>query len=193
MKQVQAEQRSKQKTKTIRRGVVVVLTGDGKGKSTSAFGTALRALGHGQSVGVVQFIKGTWKTGEGAMFAQLPGIEHVVSGEGFTWNTQDRDKDIAAVRRGWDAALAMIEGAREDPPRYDLVILDELNIALGHGYIEATEVAAALAGKPEALSIIVTGRGAPAEVMAAADTVSEVVPVKHAYEAGIRARKGIDF
>mgnify|MGYP001263970932 CR=1 FL=1 len=193
MKEVQAEQRAKQKTKTIRRGVVVVLTGDGKGKSTSAFGTALRALGHGQRVGLIQFIKGTWDTGEKRMFAQLDGIEHIVSGEGFTWNTQDRERDIASVRKGWESAVAMIEAARQDPAAYQLIILDELNIALGHGYIDAEEVAAVLREKPEDLSIIVTGRGAPQEVIEAADTVSEVVPVKHAYQAGIRAQKGVDF
>ena len=193
MQDVQAEQRRKQKEKTIKRGVVVVLTGDGKGKSTSAFGTALRALGHGQRVGLVQFIKGTWDTGEKRMFAQLEGIDHVVSGRGFTWNTQDRDKDIASVEAGWEAAVRMIEDSRGDDPAYQLVILDELNIALGHGYIDAERVAEVLRNKPTDLSIIVTGRGAPQEVIDAADTVSEVVPIKHAYEAKIRAQKGVDF
>lgn len=192
MKSVQEAQRKRTAAARIQRGIVVVLTGDGKGKSTSAYGTALRALGHGHRVGLVQFIKGTWKTGEKAMFAQLDGIDHVVSGDGFTWNTQDRAKDIASVRRGWDAAVAMIEAAREEG-RYQLIILDELNIALGHDYISAAEVAQVLAGKPEALNILVTGRGAPAELIAVADTVSEVVPVKHAFEAGIQAQKGVDF
>lgn len=193
MQDVQAEQRRKQKEKTIKRGVVVVLTGDGKGKSTSAFGTILRAIGHGQKVGLVQFIKGTWKTGEREMFKRLPGLDHVVSGEGFTWNTQDRAKDIASVRQGWEAGVAMIEAARRDPERYRLIVFDELNIALGHGYLPAAEVAQVLAGKPHKLSIIVTGRGAPPELIEVADTVSEVVSVKHAFEARISAQKGVDF
>jgi len=193
MKEVQKKQRAQQKTKNISRGIVVVLTGDGKGKSTSAFGTVLRALGHGYNVGIVQFIKGTWKTGEGSMFAKLDGVDHIVSGDGFTWNTQNRASDIASVEKGWAASVAMIEAARLDPDRYRLVVLDELNIALGQGYISATEVAKVLANKPEKLNIIVTGRGAPPELCEVADTVSEVVSHKHAYESGIVAQKGVDL
>jgi cob(I)alamin adenosyltransferase len=119
---------------------VIVNDGDGKGKSRAAFGTALRAVGHGQRVGLVQFIKGTWRTGEAELFKRLPEIDHVISGEGFTWNTQDRARDVAAARRGLEAARAMIDACRTDPPKYSLVILDEINIVIGHGYLPVEEI-----------------------------------------------------
>lgn len=188
MKKMKAEQDAEVRSKTIRRGVVVVHTGDGKGKSTASFGVALRAAGHGQKVAVVQFIKGKWKTGEQEAIKRFPEITHVVSGDGFTWNTQDRAQDIASAERGWEAARGFI-GSGE----YDVVILDEINVALRYDYLDADAVAQVLRDKPEAVSIIVTGRDAPQAVIDAADTVTEHRLVKHAFQAGIRARKGVEF
>ena len=193
MKALQKEQRQKVRDKLIDRGVVIINTGDGKGKSSSAFGTALRAVGHGYKVGVVQFIKGKWKTGEQEIFKKFEEIDHVISGEGFTWDTQDKEKDIAAARRGWDSALEMIEKARSGEKDYHLIVLDELNIALRYEYLPVQEVVEAIKNKPEDLNIIITGRNAPEEIIAVADTVSEMVPIKHAFENGIKAQKGIEF
>lgn len=193
MQRLKQEQDAKVRSKTIDRGVLIVNTGNGKGKSTAAFGVAFRAAGSGQRVGIVQFIKGSWKTGEGEAFKRFPEITHVVCGEGFTWNTQDRQKDIAAARRGWDVACQMLEQSRGDSPAFDVLVLDELNIVLDCGYLPVSEVVEVLANKPEALSIIVTGRGAPQELIDKADTVTEMRAVKHAFEAGIQARRGIEF
>lgn len=193
MQEIKRLQDEKVRSKTEKRGIVIVNTGDGKGKSTSAFGMAIRAAGHGYRVGLVQFVKGTWKTGEKEALKRFPEIEHVVSGDGFTWNTQDRAQDIASARRGWEQGVAMIEAARQDPDRYHLVILDEINIALRYDYLPADEVAAVLRNKPLELSIMVTGRDAPQVVMDAADTVTRMENVKHAFDAGIKARRGIDF
>ncbi len=193
MQDVKRKQDAEVRSKEIRRGIVVVNEGDGKGKSTAAFGMAIRAVGHGQRVGLVQFIKGTWRTGEREFLKRVPEIDHVVSGEGFTWDTQDRARDIEHARKGLDAARAMIEACRGDEPKYALVILDEINIAIGHGYLPVEEVVAMVQNRPVELSIVLTGRGAKPELIAAADTVTRMEMVKHAYEAGIRARKGIDF
>ncbi|MEM8606999.1 MAG: cob(I)yrinic acid a,c-diamide adenosyltransferase [Myxococcota bacterium] len=193
MKAVKKEQDAEVRSKEIRRGIVLVNTGDGKGKSTAAFGLAIRAAGHGQRVGLVQFIKGTWKTGEKRALQRFPEIEHVVSGDGFTWNTQDREKDIASVRRGWEVALKMIEESRGPDPKYSVIVLDELNVAIGMGYLPVEEVVDALANKPDELTICVTGRGAKPELIEVADTVSEMRPIKHAYQAGIKARRGVEF
>lgn len=193
MQQVKEEQDREVRSKHIKRGVIVVNTGDGKGKSTAAFGVAIRAAGHGQRVGLVQFIKGTWKTGEQAAIQRFPEITHVVAGDGFTWVTQDREKDVASARRGWEQAIAMIEASRSDPPAYDVLVLDELNVAVGYDYLPIDEVVAALAKKPEELSVVVTGRGAKPELIAIADTVTEMRPVKHAFQSGIRARRGVEF
>jgi cob(I)alamin adenosyltransferase len=193
MEALRKEQAAKVKSKTEDRGIVLVNTGDGKGKSTAGFGLAIRAAGCGQKVGVVQFIKGTWKTGEAEALKRFPEIRHVVSGEGFTWNTQDKSKDIAAVRRGWDIVLEMIEASRSETPEYELLVLDELNIALSYGYLPVSEVVEALRNKPRELSICITGRGAPQELIDVADTVTEMKPIKHAFDAGIRARRGIEF
>jgi cob(I)alamin adenosyltransferase len=193
MQKIKEEQDAEVRSKTIKRGVIVVNTGDGKGKSTAAFGVAMRAAGHGQRVGIVQFIKGTWKTGEGAAFKRFPEIDHVTAGDGFTWNTQDRAKDIALTRAGWEAAKQMIEDSRGEEPKYSVVILDELNIVLGYDYLPLEEVLPVLKNKPEALSIIITGRGAKDELIEIADTVTEMRPIKHAYQAGIKARRGIEF
>ncbi|MEC7947277.1 MAG: cob(I)yrinic acid a,c-diamide adenosyltransferase [Myxococcota bacterium] len=188
MKELKAVQDAEVRSKTIRRGVVVVHTGHGKGKSTAGFGVALRAAGHGQRVSVIQFVKGTWKTGEQAALKRFPEITHTVSGDGFTWNTQDRDQDIASAQKGWAVATAHIASGD-----YDVVVLDELNIALRYEYLDADEVAKVLRGKPASVSVIVTGRDAPQAVIDAADTVTDHTLIKHAYKAGIRARKGVEF
>lgn len=193
MRELKAEQAAKVRDRTIERGVLIVNTGDGKGKSTAAFGLALRAAGVGHRVGIVQFIKGTWKTGERAALARFEEIDHVVSGEGFTWNTQDRQRDIAAAERGWAKAVEMIESSRGDNPKYQLIILDELNIALRYDYLPIADVVKVLAGRPERLNVAVTGRDAKPELIAIADTVTEMRMVKHAFEANIRAQKGIEF
>ncbi len=193
MQALKAEQDAAVRAKHEKRGVIVVNTGDGKGKSSSAFGVAIRAAGHGQRVGLVQFIKGTWKTGEQAALKRFPEITHVVSGDGFTWNTQDREQDIASARAGFERAKEMIEATRVGVDPYDVIILDELNIALYYDYLPVDEVVSVLANKPLELSIVVTGRGAKPELIAIADTVTEMRPIKHAYEAGIAARRGIEF
>ena len=193
MKQLKAEQDAKVRSKSIRRGVLIVNTGDGKGKSTAAFGTAIRAAGHGQKVGLIQFIKGKWKTGEQNAIKRFPEIEHIISGEGFTWNSQDMEKDIAAARRGWSEALRIIEASRGESPEYDLLILDELNIALRYDHLPIDEVVAVLSDLPEQLSVMVTGRSAKPELIEIAHTVTEMTCVKHAFQAGIKARKGVDF
>lgn len=188
MRKVKAEQDAEVRSKDIKRGVVVVNTGDGKGKSTSAFGVVIRALGHRQKVAVVQFIKGTWKTGEREFFARFPEITYVVSGDGFTWETQDRDRDRASARKGFDAAKTLIAGGA-----HDVVVLDEINLVENLGHVTASEIVDVLQQKPEHVSIVLTGRNAPEAVIEAADTVTEMRAVKHAYAAGIRARKGVEF
>jgi len=193
MIELQAKQKERVAKADIERGILIVNTGDGKGKSSSAFGTAIRAAGHGQSVGVMQFIKGTWKTGEAESFKRFPEIEPLVSGDGFTWNTQDMDEDTASARNGWEKTKEMIERCRGENPAYDLLVLDELNIALRYDYLDIGEVVSVLENKPEKLNIIVTGRDAKPELVAIADTVTDMTMVKHAFEAGIRAQKGIEF
>lgn len=193
MKRVKSIQDARVRSKTTRRGILIVNTGDGKGKSTAAFGMAIRAAGHGQRVGLVQFIKGKWKTGEQAAIKRFPEIEHIISGEGFTWNSQDREKDIAAAQHGWQQAVRIIEASRGESPEYDLLILDELNIALRYEHLPLEEVVSALANIPRELSVVVTGRDAKPEVIEIADTVTEMSCVKHAFNSGIRARKGVDF
>lgn len=193
MRALKQKQDAAVRSKQIRRGIVIVNDGDGKGKSTAAFGMAIRALGHGQRVGLVQFIKGTWKTGEKEFFKRFPEIDHRTSGDGFTWNTQDRASDVASAERGLALAQEMVEESRGDDPRYQLVILDEVNIAVGHGYLAVEELVSLAKNKPEELSLVFTGRGAKPELIEVADTVTRMESVKHAYEAGIRARKGVDF
>lgn len=188
MKALKAKQDAEVRTKTIRRGVVVVNTGDGKGKSTSGFGVAIRAAGHGQKVAVMQFVKGTWKTGEQQALKRFPEITHLVSGDGFTWNTQDVEQDIASAQQGWAKSKELIQSGD-----FDVVVLDEIHIALRYDYLNADEVAEVLRNKPEHVSIVTTGRDAPQAVIDAADTVTEFQIVKHAYKAGIRARKGVEF
>lgn len=171
----------------IDRGVLVVLTGNGKGKSSSAFGMALRSLGHGMSVGIVQFIKSR-ETGEGRFLRGMPNVSYHVMGEGFTWETQDRERDARAALAAWKQAEALLG---DDGP--DLVVLDELNIALRQGLVDLAEVLAVLAARPAMQHVVITGRGAPPALVEAADTVTELGSVKHAFQAGVKAQKGIEW
>ena len=173
---------------TQERGVLIVNTGNGKGKSSAAFGMLARALGHQMRVGVVQFIKGAFSTGEEAFFRRFPEVSYHVMGEGFTWETQDRDRDIAAAIAAWEKACAMLED-----PSYQLVILDELNIVLKYEYLSTEEVITRLSARPPAQHVVVTGRHAPQALMDIADTVTHMQMVKHAFEAGIRAQKGVEL
>ena len=177
-------------SKTIAaKGLLIVHTGPGKGKSTAAFGLALRALGQGWKVGVVQFIKGAFETGERRVFARF-GEQMVwrTMGEGFTWETQDRERDVAAARAAWATALDMMADAD-----IRLLVLDELNIALRYDYLPLDEVLAALRARRTDLHVVVTGRNAKAELVAAADLVTEMAPVKHHFAAGVKAQAGIEF
>jgi cob(I)alamin adenosyltransferase len=170
------------------RGVLLVLTGSGKGKSSSAFGMLARALGHGMRVGVVQFIKGTFSTGEEAFFRRIPEVRYHVMGEGFTWEVQDRERDIRAASAAWSQARSMLGDAA-----IDLLVLDELNIALKHGYVALSEVLAAVRLRPPHQHVVITGRAAPPELIEAADTVTDMRIVKHAFNAGVRAQKGVEL
>ena len=176
-------------SKTIEKGLLIVHTGPGKGKSTAAFGLILRALGHGWKVGVVQFIKGAWSTGERTAlerFADL--VTWRTMGEGFTWETQDRARDVAAAERAFAAALEMMAD-----PAIRLLVLDELNIALRYDYLPLDRVVAALAARRPDLHIVVTGRNAKPEMIAAADLVTEMTLVKHHFAGGVKAQQGIEF
>ena len=176
-------------TKTIERGLLIVHTGKGKGKSTAAFGLAARAVGNGLKVGVVQFVKGVWKTGEREVFARFPDlIEIRAMGEGFTWETQDRARDIAAAEAAWELSEAMMAD-----PSNAMVILDELNIVLRYGYLDLDRVLAALANRREDLHVVVTGRNARPELIEVADLVTEMTLVKHPFRAGVKAQIGIEF
>ncbi len=189
MKKLQSERRELMKSKTERGGLLIVHTGDGKGKSTAAFGMALRSLGWGLKVGVVQFVKGKWKTGERLFFTGLGDrLDYVVSGEGFTWNTQDREQDIAAARGGWERAKAMIADSS-----YNLIILDELNIALRYEQLPLLEVLGVLKARPSGTHVCVTGRNAKPELIEAADLVTEFTLVKHPFEQGFKAQRGVEF
>ncbi|WP_019589707.1 MULTISPECIES: cob(I)yrinic acid a,c-diamide adenosyltransferase [unclassified Thioalkalivibrio] len=170
------------------RGVFLVLTGNGKGKSSSGFGMAARALGHDMQVGIVQFIKGRFATGEEAFFKRQDNVQYHVMGEGYTWETQDREKDGEAAREAWAHARDMLTD-----PAIDLVLLDELHIALKYGYLDVDEVVRDLTARPEMQHVITTGRAAPQGLIDAADTVSEIGVVKHAFQAGIKAQKGIEL
>lgn len=170
-------------------GVLLVLTGPGKGKSSSGFGMLARALGHGMQVGVVQFIKGKFQTGEEAFFRQLPNVDYHVMGEGYTWETQDRDKDIKAAEAAWSEACRMLAD-----DSYDLVLLDELNIVLRHAYLDIDRVLDDLQTRPPMQHAIVTGRHAPEALVELADTVTEMKVVKHAFkEQGVKAQQGVEL
>ena len=180
-------------TKTIEKGLLMVHTGKGKGKSTAAFGVAFRALGHGKRIGIVQFTKGKWESGERAAFARFGDQVTIhAHGEGFTWETQDRARDIANAEAAWAQAVDMIEAARESGA-YDLLVFDELNIALRYDQLPIDQVVATLVGRPEGLHIIVTGRNAKPELIEAADLVTEMEAVKHPFAAGIKAQQGIEY
>lgn len=170
------------------KGLLLVLTGNGKGKSSSAFGMLARALGYGMKVGVAQFIKGRSDTGEEAFFRRQPGVEWHVLGEGFTWDTQDRDRDIQKAREGWEVVRRFLAN-----PAINLVILDELTYTLKYGYLDTAQVLADIAARPPMQHVVVTGRGAPQALIDAADTVTELMDVKHAWRAGIKAQPGIDL
>jgi len=174
---------------TQQRGVILVHTGNGKGKSSAAFGMMARALGHNMRVGVVQFIKGSFSTGEETFFRRFPEeVEYHVMGEGYTWETQDKERDIAKAQAAWEVAHAMLRN-----PKLQLVVLDEINIALKLRYIEIEQVLDALRKRPAMQHVILTGRAAPDALIEIADTVTEMRPLKHAFEAGIQAQEGIEF
>lgn len=171
------------------RGVAILLTGNGKGKSSSAFGMVMRALGYGHKVGVVQFIKGQQLSGEEIYLKEhCPQVSFYQMGTGFTWDTQDREADIKAAKDTWAVALPML-----GDPSYDLVVLDELTYMLAYNYLPEDEVIAALRDRPREQSVVVTGRGGGSALQEIMDTVSEVKEIKHAFTAGIKARKGVDY
>jgi len=176
--------------KTVEKGLLIVHTGKGKGKTTAALGMVVRAIGHGKKVGVVQFVKGAMTTGEKAVFDAFPDhVEFKPMGEGFTWDTQDRARDIAVARAAWDEVKRMIAD-----PSYDMVLADELNIVLRYDYLPLDEVLAVLAARPEMKHVIVTGRNAPDALIAVADLVTEMTLVKHPFrEQGVKAQAGIEF
>ncbi|GBQ11627.1 cob(I)yrinic acid a,c-diamide adenosyltransferase [Swaminathania salitolerans] len=189
MKRRKSVQDAEVAEKTIEKGVLAVHTGPGKGKSTAAFGLALRMLGYGRKVAIVQFIKGAWDTGERrALEAFGPLVSFQALGEGFTWETQDRARDMEACRRAWDQARTML--AREDVA---LVILDELNIALRYGYLDEETVMPPLVARPFRQHVVITGRNAPSWLVEAADLVTEMTLVKHHFRAGVRAQQGFEF
>jgi cob(I)alamin adenosyltransferase len=175
--------------KTVAKGLLIVHTGAGKGKSTAAFGLALRMLGRGHRVGVVQFIKGAWHTAERDALAKFgEQVSWHTMGEGFTWETQDLKRDIAAAERAWAKSLELMAD-----PGFGLVILDELNIALRYDYLDLAKVVAALRDRREGLHVVVTGRNAKPDLIAAADLVTEMSLVKHHFAAGVKAQPGIEF
>ena len=170
------------------KGLLLVLTGNGKGKSSSAFGMIARCLGYGYKVGVAQFLKSRRDTGEEKFLGNQPGVEWHVLGDGFTWDTQNRDADIATALRGWEVARQMLKDES-----LHLVVLDELTYLLKYGYLDEKQVCSDLASRPAMLHVVITGRAAPQCLLDMADTVSEIQDIKHAFRAGIRAQPGIDL
>ena len=176
-------------SKTEEKGLLIVHTGKGKGKSTAAWGMAMRMIGHGRKVGIVQFVKGAWETGERDVFESFPDLVTIKAmGEGFTWETQDRERDVAAASKAWDAAQEMI--ADES---YSMVILDEINIALRYEYLPLQDVLDGLAARPAMLHVVATGRNAHDDLIEAADLVTDMTLVKHPFRAGIKAQQGVEF
>ncbi len=173
---------------TESRGLVLVLTGNGKGKSSSAFGMIARALGHGMKVGVAQFIKGRSDTGEEAYFRRDPNVTWHVLGEGFTWDTQNLARDTETAQRGWAVARELLRD-----PALGLVVLDELTYPLKYGWLDIATVLADLKARPPMQHVVITGRAAPEALIEAADTVAEIHDVKHAFRTGVRAQKGVDL
>ncbi|MCG8426156.1 MAG: cob(I)yrinic acid a,c-diamide adenosyltransferase [Chromatiales bacterium] len=170
------------------RGIVLVNTGNGKGKSSAAFGVLARALGHDMKAGVIQFIKGSGTTGEERFFSAHPNVDYHVMGDGFTWETQNREQDIASATKAWQKALQMLQN-----PELGLVIFDELNIVLKERYLTVETVIEGLSNRPPMQHVIITGRGAPAELIDFADTVTEMGLQKHAFQSGIKAQPGVEF
>jgi len=175
--------------KTIEKGLLIVHTGKGKGKSTAAFGMVFRCIGHGMKAGIVQFVKGAWATGERTVLENFPELVTIKAmGEGFTWETQDRERDIAHARAGWEEAKRMIAD-----PQYRLVLLDELNIVLRYDYLPTEEIIEVLRNKPNDKHVIVTGRNAKEELIEIADLVTEMEQVKHPFRSGVKAQMGIEY
>ncbi len=173
---------------TVDKGLIVVLTGNGKGKSSSAFGMLARSLGHGLNSAVIQFIKGVWETGEHLLFKDHPRVEFHVMATGFTWETQDRDKDIAAAEATWAEAKRLLQD-----DSVDLIILDELTYMLTYGYLDKQEVIHCLQNRPAMQHVVITGRNASPELIEIADTVAELESVKHAFDQGVKVQKGVDY
>lgn len=185
-------------SKTNEKGLLIVHTGKGKGKSTAAFGLAVRAIGNGMRVGIVQFVKGKWETGERRVIEAFPDQVAIESmGEGFTWETQDRARDIAAAERAWALVCEMIEQTKNPSPSaegFDMLVLDELNIVLRYDYLDLNMVLETLAKRPQGLHVVVTGRNAKPELIEAADLVTEMTEIKHPFRLqGIKAQKGVEF
>ena len=176
-------------TKTIEKGLLIVHTGKGKGKSTAAMGLAARAVGNGQKVGIIQFVKGVWETGERVVLEKFPDLCIMKAmGDGFTWETQDRQRDLAAARAAWESAKEMMAD-----PSFDMVIMDELNIVLRYDNLPLDEVLETLANKREMLHVVVTGRNAKDELIEMADLVTEMTQIKHPFRSGVKAQRGIEF
>ncbi len=176
-------------TKTEERGLIMVHTGKGKGKSTAAMGLAVRAMGHGLKVGIVQFVKGVWETGERAVLDDYPALVTIMAmGEGFTWDTQDRQRDLAAARKAWDMVKTMMAD-----PAFHMVIADELNIVLRYDYLPIDEIIETLKAKRADLHVLVTGRNAKPELIEIADLVTEMTQIKHPFRSGVKAQIGIEF
>jgi cob(I)alamin adenosyltransferase len=189
MKRLKVARDKIQARKTIERGLLIVHTGNGKGKSSSAFGMAIRSVGWGMKVGILQYVKGSWDTGEKAFFATNPGLlTFEVMGNGFTWDTQDRARDIAAARAAWERSKALILD-----PAYDFIILDELNIVLRDDTLPLGEIVSFLKERPPEKHICVTGRNARPELIEIADLVTEFQEVKHPFKAGFKAQKGVEY
>ena len=189
MRKLKVAQDKKIASKTVEKGLVIVHTGTGKGKTSAALGMVVRAIGHGMKVGVIQFVKGAMQTGEKAVFDRFPDlVEFRPMGEGFTWDTQDRSRDIAVARAAWDEVKRMIAD-----PSYQMVVADELNIVLRYDYLALADVLAALADKRRDLHVVVTGRNAKDDLIEVADLVTEMQVVKHPYQQGIKAQPGIEF
>lgn len=189
MQKLQAEQKRKvSEASDPERGLILVYTGDGKGKSSSAFGVITRALGWGHKVGVVQFIKGKWVSGERQFFTKLGQVDWHTMGEGFTWDTQDKDRDIAAAEAAFAKAREMMVSGD-----YDLIVLDEVNIAVRYDYLVVGDVLDGLSNRSKRTSVVLTGRDAKEELCDYADLVSEMREIKHPFKAGIKAQRGIDF
>lgn len=189
MIKIQASKAKILSTKTVEKGLVIVHTGAGKGKSTAALGMALRMIGHGMKVSIIQFIKGAMETGEQAVFDAFPElVEMRPMGEGFTWDTQDRARDIEKVRAAWEVCKARIMD-----PEWKMVICDELNIAIRYDYLPVDEVIAFLANKPEDTHVVITGRNAHQSLIDVADLVTEMSLVKHPFRSGVKAQAGVEF